>query len=128
MLIKGKIMRIKRKVRAFTLVELLIVIGIMAVMSAGMYAVYSNVSLSQKSTQEINNLNILKGGIENLFAASSDYTGLTAELIGKSSIPSSNMMKTGGTGDQVVNAWGNPYEIEPISGLPNFTVKTDRKS
>src|SRR5690606_9597910 len=111
MIIKGKIMRIKRKVRAFTLVELLIVIGIMAVMSAGMYAVYSNVSLSQKSTQEINNLNILKGGIENLFASSSDYTGLDMPLIAKSSIPASNMMKSGPSGDQVVNSWGNPYVI-----------------
>lgn len=118
-------MKIKRKTKAFTLVELLIVIGIMAVMSAGMYAIYSNVSLSQKSTQEINNLNILKGGIENLFAASSDYTGLDQALIAKSSIPSATMMKGS---DKVVNAWGNEYTIAPIDvgGVAaNFTIETN---
>ncbi|WP_417276020.1 type 4 pilus major pilin [Castellaniella sp.] len=123
-------MKIRRKLKGFTLIELLIVLGIIAVISAGMYAVYNNVSLSQKSSQEINNLNILKGGIENLFAASSDYTGLSEGIIAQSSIPTATMMKSTSTGsgpttNAVVNAWGNSYKIAPDASPANFTIETD---
>lgn len=116
-------MEIKRKLKGFTLIELLIVLGIVAVISAGMYAVYNNVSLSQKSTQEINNLNILKGGIENLFATSADYTGLDQSIIAKSSIPTAPMIK----GDTIINSWGEEYVIKAeVSGASsaNFSIET----
>ena len=116
-------MRIERKIRGFTLIELLIVLGVVAVIGAGMYAVYNNVMVAQKSNQEIDNLNVLKMGIENLYASSGKGYGSApmTEMIAASSIPT-NSMKKGGTKITIVNPWGNEYEIKGED--TTFSLKT----
>ncbi len=127
-LIKGKIMRIERKIRGFTLIELLIVLGIMAVMGAGMYLIYGNVMTSQKTNAEVNNMNILKSGIENFYSTSptgygDNGTDIT-ETIAKSSIPTASMVKKVSGTKTLINAFGNNYTIESVGGA-NFQISME---
>lgn len=121
-------MRIERKIRGFTLIELLIVLGIMAVMGAGMYLVYGNVMTSQKTNAEVNNMNILKSGIENFYSTSptgygANGTDLT-EIIANSSIPTASMVKDVSGTKTLINAFGNNYKIESVGGA-NFQISME---
>lgn len=68
------------KNRGFSLIELLLVLGIIAALAITAFMVFPKVSSANKAQTEINNIYTIKAGINNLFSAVPDYNGLNNEL------------------------------------------------
>ena len=117
--------KIKRN-KGFTLIEVLIVLGIAAIVAAAAYFTYNSVRTTNDANEEIRNLDIIRSGIQNMYASQRDYTGLTLALVSNSGIVPSNLVGAG-TG-AIQNKWGNAYTITatgPDSGpSKSFGVTT----
>ena len=112
--------------KGFTLIEVLIVLGIAAIVAAAAYFTYNSVRTTNDANEEIRNLDIIRSGIQNMYASQRDYTGLTLALVSNSGIVPSNLVGAG-TG-AIQNKWGNAYTITatgPDSGpSKSFGVTT----
>src|SRR5690606_33204332 len=76
----------------------------------------------------VNNMNILKSGIENFYSTSptgygDNGTDIT-ETIAKSSIPTASMVKKVSGTKTLINAFGNNYTIESVGGA-NFQISME---
>lgn len=78
----GQIFILKKikKSKGFTLIEILLVVGFIALAGIGVYIVYDKVTTSQSVNAEVRNLDTLRAGIKNIYAASSNY-GTAGEII-----------------------------------------------
>ncbi len=79
-------MKIKIKTKAFTLVELLLVVGIIALGSVVAYITLPKVQATMRANKEIVNINTMAAGLRNMFAGKNDYSQLepgtvTAETV-----------------------------------------------
>lgn len=73
-----------RNQAGFGLIELMLSIGIIAILAIGVVSYFNNVDHSNKVKDEVNNLNALSGAVRNMFNSQGSYTGLTNEVILKS--------------------------------------------
>lgn len=73
--------KIINKKKGFTLVEILLVVGFIALAGIGIYAVYNKVQMSNSALNESRNINLIKAGIKNLYGSSQGYTGLTNSVL-----------------------------------------------
>ena len=74
-----KIINIKK---GFTLVEILLVVGFIALAGIGIYTVYSKVQMSNAALQEGKNLDTIRAGVKNLFGGSQNYSALSSSSVG----------------------------------------------
>ena len=65
----------------FTLIEILLVVGFIAVAGIGVYTVYGKVQQGQAANSEARNIDTIRAGVKNLFAGASDTTGLTNTIV-----------------------------------------------
>lgn len=112
----------RNKQQGFTLIELMIVLGIAALIVAGVITMYLKSSSSQKVNDETTNLNTIVSGVRNLYSTSSNYVGLTTAVVVNAKIPPAKLVN----GTTINNAFGGQVNIAPasISGGTNnaFTV------
>lgn len=83
-----KIKKIK-KIKGYTLVELLIATGVISVASVGLYLIYGIASDWQKTNKEVKSLNLLFNEIDSATNTTGKYTGITLDNIPGSSFTSS---------------------------------------
>lgn len=102
---------IKKIKNGFTLVEVLIVLGIASVIVAGVYITYSIVRSGNQANEEVRNMIVLRENIKKMFSMQGTYSGLNTALVAKSGFVPSNI-KTDGT--NLSNVWGNNYTISPV--------------
>ena len=68
---------ITRKRKGFTLVEILLVVGFIALAGIGIYTVYTKVQMSNAALQEGKNLDTIRAGTKNLFGGTQTYANIS---------------------------------------------------
>jgi type II secretory pathway pseudopilin PulG len=108
-----KFLNRKKLARGFTLVEILLVVGFIALASIGIYVIYTKVSVTNQANTEGHNLDTLRAGIKNLYGGQSTYTGLTQVVAVNARIVPDSMVTTGAT--TITNSFGGNVTIAPAN-------------
>lgn len=107
-------MRTKQLSRGFSLVEILLVLGIIAILSIGAFIIFAQVKDSSDANTESQNLTTIIAGVRNLYGIRADYTGITTDIVNAASIFPPNM--NGGVrtaGHLILHAGGGEVEVIP---------------
>lgn len=84
---------LKNKKKGFTLVEILLVVGFIALAGIGIYTVYSKVQNSNAALTESKNLDTLRAGVKNLYGGNSNYAGISNSILNDARITPDSMRK-----------------------------------
>ena len=120
-------LNLRKKNKGFTLVEILLVVGFIALASIGIYAVYNKVTTTSKANQENTNLQTIRAGIKQLFGNQTNFTGLTETVVRNARISPQDMHTGTNT---LTNAFGGAVTIAPIvsgttlGSAPGFSITT----
>jgi prepilin-type N-terminal cleavage/methylation domain-containing protein len=79
-------MKISVKQAGFSLVEILLVLGIIALLAISAFVIYPQVRDASNANREAQNLTTIISGIRNLFGNTSTYQGLTTSLVNQAGI------------------------------------------
>ncbi|MGD1524395.1 type 4 pilus major pilin [Vibrio owensii] len=113
-------MRNFKKQAGATLMELTMVVGIIAIISIAGISYYNMVNNGNKIKDEVNNLNSLSAAVRNMFNTQGNYTGLTNQVILKSStFP--DRMRIAGNGNHIKHSWLN----DGVDVAPKSASSTD---
>ena len=105
--------------KGFSLIELLLVLGVIALLLVAAFVVYPKVRLANQANTEVKNLTTVQAGLKALYASkNNNFSGLTLDLARDAKIFPSTMV----VGNTVVNSWGGMscWVLRPIptAGLP----------
>lgn len=96
--------------KGYSLLELVLVLGIIAALIVGAFIVYPKVSSSMKVNKEIKNMTFVINGLVNLYNGKSDLTGIsTIVAINAKLVP--NDMIIPGNSVSLRNTWGGIVSI-----------------
>ena len=101
----------KQKKRGFTLIEILLVVGFIAVAGIGVYTVYNKAALGNAANIESRNIDLIRSGIKNLFAGAPNTIGLTNTVVNNAGITPSPM-RTIGSNTSITNSFGGAVSIQ----------------
>ncbi|WP_019022968.1 type 4 pilus major pilin [Thioalkalivibrio sp. ALE23] len=102
---------VHRKVRGFTLVEMLIVLAIGASVLFGVFVAVSAVQNQQASNEASENLNLFAAEIQTLFRGQSDFSDISnTVLLDAGTVP--GPMEQGG---EIVTAWNDEVEVTSVT-------------
>ena len=112
-LTKGDITEIKKIVllknrkskKGFSLLELLLVLGIIAALVVAAFIVYPKVQASQRAQAESNNIATIQAGVKALYTSASSFTGLTNSVAVQAKIFPDNMLSGSGSSATPINAF-----------------------
>jgi prepilin-type N-terminal cleavage/methylation domain-containing protein len=90
------IKNIKSK-KGFSLLELLLVLGIIAALVVAAFIVYPKVQASQRAQAESNNIATIQAGVKALYTSASSFTGLTNSVAVQAKIFPDNMLSGSGS-------------------------------
>lgn len=91
--------------RGFTLIEILLVLSVIAALSAAFFFLYLNVNESYKINKESNNIMSIKGALDKLGFQSNNLNDDTISLLNISANSKTNK------NNKILDAWGNPISI-----------------
>ena len=115
----------RKNKKGFTLVEILLVVGFIAIASIGIYVVYAKVNSSGQANAEARNLDVIRAGIKNLYGANKNYSTLTNTVVNSAGITPDAMNRGAGS---IVNTFGGAVTVQTATigtaGLANngFTI------
>lgn len=96
-----------RKQKGFTLIELIVVMVVIGIGSAVAIALFNNTRETSQVETETKNIQAIQAKTRDLFAARSDFTGLTsAVLLSANGFPTSMV-----NGANVTNAWNGAVTV-----------------
>ena len=118
-------LNLRKKNKGFTLVEILLVVGFIALASIGIYAVYNKAITTGKANQENTNLQTIRAGINNLFGNQKDYADVSEDVVRNARI-SPPSMHTGAYA--LTNLFGGRVIIreETIGVKKGFSIESQR--
>lgn len=98
--------KINRKRKGFSLLELLLVLGIIAALIVAAFIVYPKVRTSQIVDAEAKNIATIRAGLLALYSATSNISGVNNTVgINAQIFPDNMLVKSGGTVSDVVNGF-----------------------
>ncbi|EHT08342.1 prepilin-type N-terminal cleavage/methylation domain-containing protein [Raoultella ornithinolytica 10-5246] len=95
----------RKSKKGFSLLELLLVLGIIAALVVAAFIVYPKVQASQRAQAESNNIATIQAGVKALYTSTSSFTGLTNSVAAKANIFPDNMLINSGTFARPINAF-----------------------
>ncbi|MDY4379104.1 type 4 pilus major pilin [Pectobacterium brasiliense] len=102
----------KRKYRkGFSLLELLLVLGIVAGLVVSAFIVYPKVQAAQRVEMESKNIAAIQAGVKALYASAPDYSGLNNTVALNASIFPDSMLSGEGDERTVVNSFKGDVEL-----------------
>lgn len=104
----------RKQKRGFTLIEILLVVGFIALAGIGIYTIYSKVTLNNAANTESRNIDTIRAGVKNLFAGAPTTTGLTNTVVNNASITPTNMV-TAGNPAIITNSFGGAVTVTPTT-------------
>lgn len=121
----------KMKKQGFSLLELLLVMGIVAALIIAAFIIYPKVMTQVRVTNELRNIATIMTGIKQLYQGKSDFEGFGTAVLIKSKIAPDNMLQPGNN-VMLRNSWegyfsmGNSgYGVAGGGTIWNaFTIKT----
>lgn len=122
-------MKIKtNKLKGYTLIEIMLVSGILAITSIGTYSIFNQAAARSKTNQEAINIALLKKDIIEFYATNSDFNGINNSILNTNFITKPNMRDS--TDDSLIlNSFGGNITVKAkdygtITNL-GFTITTD---
>jgi prepilin-type N-terminal cleavage/methylation domain-containing protein len=109
-------LNLQKKNKGFTLIEILLVVGFIALASVGVYTIYSKVQVSNKANAESRSLDLVRAGIKSLYASKSTFLGLTNTVVNQARItPEAMKDPTAPNGASITNSFGGTVTIAPTN-------------
>ncbi|MCA8354224.1 type 4 pilus major pilin [Burkholderia cepacia] len=99
----------KKAARGFTLIEILLVVGFIALAGIGIYVVYNKVQTGNAANTEARNLDTLRAGVKNLYGASVNYANITPAVLLNGRVVPDNMRDAAGA--NIVNSFGGTVGV-----------------
>lgn len=97
-----------------TLLEMVMVVGIIAIISVGAVSYYNTVSNSNKVKDEVNNLNSLSAAIKGMFNTQGNYSGLENKIVLRSGSFPDRMRVSETNFSDIKHSWkNNGVEVDP---------------
>lgn len=93
--------------RGLTLIEVLLVLGIAAVVIVGAVAFYNNASNATKMNQAKAQIQAIAGGVKTLYAAQSSYASVSTNVVVNAGIAPQNAID----GNNLINPWGGATTV-----------------
>ncbi|HBJ1160524.1 TPA: prepilin-type N-terminal cleavage/methylation domain-containing protein [Escherichia coli] len=114
---KTVLIKNKKSKKGFSLLELLLVLGIIAALVVAAFIVYPKVQASQRAQAESNNIAAIQAGVKALYTSASSFTGLTNTVAVQAKIFPDNMLSGSGSSAKPINAFkGNVVVASANSG------------
>jgi len=116
---------LRKNKKGFTLTEVLLVLGLAAIIIIIIFMSYPKVRASQQVEAESKNIAAMQAGARSLYSSTANYAGLTNEIAIKANIIPDNMLQNS-DGSTILNAWkgdvtiksdGNTHSGEDDSGF-----------
>lgn len=104
--------------KGFTLVEILLVVGFIALAGIGIYTVYTKVQMSNAALTEGKNLDTLRAGVKNLYGGTQNYTGLTGAVLNDARVTPDSMRKVNpytAADININNTFGGAVTVLPLA-------------
>ena len=118
----------KKNNKGFNLIETLLVVGLIAIASIGVYKLFSKVQEGNTANTEAKNIDLIRAGVKSLYAAQTNYASLTPTIINRAKITPESMRVAGGAA--IINSFGGAVDVRPaaINGGANngFTISYDK--
>ena len=102
---KTVLIKNKKSKKGFSLLELLLVLGIIAALVVAAFIVYPKVQASQRAQAESNNIATIQAGVKALYTSASSFTGLTNSVAVQAKIFPDNMLSGSGSAAKPINAF-----------------------
>lgn len=111
---KGEIMKVnfKKNNKGFNLIETLLVVGLIAIASIGVYKLFQKVQEGNSANTEAKNIDLIRAGIKTLYATKTNYLNLNAEIVNKAKITPESMINDAST---ISNSFGGAVTIAPVT-------------
>lgn len=111
-----------RSQKAFSLIEMLLVLGVLSVLLIAAFVVYPRVRTAQQVTTEVENIALIHAGINKMYMHNgNNYKDLTLDAAKKAKIFPDNMVSAAGV---VTNSWGGTVVLgpsaNPYSGMSSY--------
>lgn len=112
----------RKSKKGFSLLELLLVLGIIAALVVAAFIVYPKVQASQRAQAESNNIATIQAGVKALYTSASSFTGLTNSVAVQAKIFPDNMLSGSGTAATPINAFKGTVTLASASTGPSTTA------
>ncbi len=113
-------MKILRNKKGFTLVEILLVVGFIALASIGIYAIYEKIYISHKAERTFQQVNLIYRGISQLYGNSISYSSLNTSVLISGQIATTDMINT--ETNSIVNPFGGLITISDLGAGENYQI------
>ncbi|WP_052100959.1 type 4 pilus major pilin [Novilysobacter arseniciresistens] len=113
------------KQAGFSLVEILLVLGIIAILAIAAFVIFPQVQNANRANTEQSNLVAMSAGIKNLYAATRDYSSLTTAIANKAGIVPSTMNGGDSAAATITSSWSQAVSIGPGAATavsPTFAI------
>lgn len=88
----------KKNKKGFSLIELLLALGVIAAITISAFMIYKNVKSSNIAKEEINNIHMIKSEIKSLYLSSPGYDGIKTDVLVKAKVfPEKMLISDNGT-------------------------------
>lgn len=105
----------------FSLLELLLVLGIIAALIVAAFIVYPKVQASQRAQAESNNIATIQTAIKALYSSASSFTGLDNTVAVRAKIFPDNMLSGSGSSATPINVFKGKVTVGQSSWGPSQT-------
>lgn len=103
--------------KGFSLIEILLVLGILAAIFLAAFVVYPSVRAARQSMTELANLQQISGGIKHTFLIRG-YQNLDNDLVNQARIFPSNMnQRNYAAGQAITSSWSGPVTVSPSAEI-----------
>ncbi|WP_407579587.1 type 4 pilus major pilin [Citrobacter koseri] len=114
-----KSLKKRKSKKGFSLLELLLVLGIVAALVVAAFIVYPKVQASQRSQAESNNIATIQAGVKALYTSASSFTGLNNSVAVQAKIFPDNMLSGSGNNATPVNAFKGDVTLAAANTGPS---------
>ncbi|EIC2930321.1 prepilin-type N-terminal cleavage/methylation domain-containing protein, partial [Salmonella enterica] len=121
----------RKSKKGFSLLELLLVLGIIAALVVAAFIVYPKVQASQRAQAESNNIATIQAGVKALYTSASSFTGLTNTVAVQAKIFPDNMLSGTGNAAKPINTFKGNVTLAAAATGPSsaagssFTITYD---
>jgi type II secretory pathway pseudopilin PulG len=111
-----KLFKNKKQNKGFTLVEILLVVGFIALAGIGIYTIYSKVQVSNQANTESRNLDTLRAGVKSLYGGTANFSTVSNAVVNNARVTPDSMRTAMTAGDtNIVNTFGGAVAVAPAN-------------
>lgn len=108
-----------KKKKGFSLLELMLVLGIIAALIVSAFLIYPKAQSAQRATAEAKNIATIQAGVKTLYAGLASYTGLNNTAALGAKVFPDIMISGTGTSATVLNSFKGSVTLAPAATGPS---------